>query len=61
MLTRYPEGVCNINFQIQDKAVQEIRVKAREGDLESFNIEVIIEVSEKLDEISKEVIQLKDK
>lgn len=49
MLTRYQDGVCNIEFQIQDKAVQKVRVKARESDLGSFNIEVIIEVPKKLD------------
>lgn len=49
VLTRYPVGVCNIEFQVQDKAVQKIRVKATERDLASFKKEVIIEVPKKLD------------
>ena len=38
-----------MEFQIQGRAVQKIRVKAGESELESFSMEVITEVPIKLD------------
>lgn len=33
-----------MEFQIQDRAMQKIKVRARESDFESFDIEVIVQV-----------------
>lgn len=36
VLKRYQDGVCNIEFQIQDKAMQKVNMKARKSDLGTF-------------------------
>lgn len=43
-----------MELQIQDRAMQKIKVRAKENDFESFDIEVIIQVPMKLDSISRE-------